>query len=154
MEQKLIESFESVAITEANYHVDNKADTRSDHFITDVSLNFYQLWTFFGCLPIVCNVGPMNEYIWKIKGPGSNFAIVGYGYKLLKINRWRVLTDKKDENLEKAFLENLLGALECYHTWYSGIGCNQFTSNREDIQQELDKIKWELIQIRDLVKEL
>lgn len=142
----------------AKYHVDNEAGVRCDQleFITDVSLNFYQLWAFFGCLPIVhCKGGTgVNEYTWFIRGPKSNFAIVGYNTSLLKTKRWRIMTDVNDDILTKAFLENLLDAIQCYHMWYSSIDTHQFSSPRHDIHQILQTIKGELKQIKDIVKQL
>jgi hypothetical protein len=108
------------------YTVNNDLEIETTQLfpIVNVTLNFYQLWSLFGEIPLIkyCNTGPIvvKEYSWKIEATENHivFAIVGYSDNLLQTQDWVIMSNTNDPKEKRAFLTHLSDAVECYNLYY------------------------------------
>lgn len=133
------------------------------HYVTNIKMNFYQIWSIFGVLPNVYEKGKsgyLNDnckyYEYKIKGPNAFFTVGAWNMKgsFLQENKWNISTTTNNQSDIKSFLEHLYKALELYSTHYKMIEKHIFQSTNEEIDMHLKRIKQELIENRETLKSL
>lgn len=128
------------------------------HFITEVCLNFYELWSIFRELPNVNNDNKI-KYSWTFISRDTNYVIVLCDWmndkKLLQTRKWRILSNTNDDTTISKFLETLCDALECYNKYYkSKIESRDFNSDNHEINRCLQEIKVSLINNKEILKSL
>lgn len=130
------------------------------NFVTDVKLDFYQLWSMFNIVPIV-NKNGKTKYEWRFTTTEQSdviFILCNVPNKESNLNfintkYWRILCNKKDDVIIGYFLKTLCDALECYNTYYKeSIESHTFISEDPLINSCLQKIKNSIIKNRDILK--
>jgi hypothetical protein len=120
MDNKLIEQLKNISLNKSKFYVEC---TRVQHdkkfFITKIRLNFYQLWSIFGQIPIIHTKGKC-KYEWIIRQENSNriFSIFDWNNKnkLMDTTQWYIRSNMPDDCSD--FLETLADAIECYNLYY------------------------------------
>lgn len=128
------------------------------YFITEVCLNFYELWTIFRELPNI-NSDNKIKYSWTFTDKNESFIIVLCDWmndkKLLHTRKWRILSNTKDDIVISKFLKTLCDALDCYNKYYkSKIESRDFKSDNSEINRCLQEIKASLINNKEILKDL
>lgn len=161
--EDLIENLEGVNLIDKEnmyFILDNNLyrDNLQLYFITEVCLNFYELWTIFRELPNV-NSDKKIKYSWTFTDKNEKYIIVLCDWmndkKLLQTKKWRILSNTKDDIVISKFLKTLCDALECYNKYYKqSIESRDFKSDNEEVNRCLQDIKVSLIQNREVLKSL
>ena len=154
----LINLMNNVSIKfDENYTVDNdiEIDITEMKPVVNISLNFSQLWSLFGEIPLIepfkCK---LKKYFWIIKGPNDSlFCILGYSSKLLTNEDWVIITNSNDSSINQAFLTHLSEAIDCYDKYYRPILENEIISNSSS-HSDAQKIKKELKQVIQLLQDI
>lgn len=159
----LIENLEKVELESEEHQyfiLDNNIhrDNLRLYFITEVCLNFYELWTIFRELPNVNNDKKI-KYSWTFTDKNDKCVIVLCDWmndkKLLQTGKWRILSNTKDDTIISKFLKTLCDALECYNRYYkSKIESRDFNSENQEVNRCLQEIKVSLINNREILKSL
>jgi hypothetical protein len=156
----LTDQLQAVSLKESllrYYVVDREADTTNAYHLTQIKLNFYQLWCMFGQAPCV-NKGQeqMKLYEYKLKGASEIFSLYAWSIKgnLLNETKWNVATTSGDQVAIQDFLEHLFDAIQCYEKYYKGIEKKQFHSHISTVDQRLRQIREELREQRDFLQSL
>ncbi len=124
--------------------------------ITKIDINFYQLWSLLGELPILQK--GHSKYEWRFIRkdlPNVIFRIYDYNNKnnFLNTKVWYLGSTTQCKVHNEEFLDTFLNGITCYNTYYRrGIESRDFTSDIQIVHQNLQKIKRELIEYRDLIK--
>ncbi|NBP00071.1 MAG: hypothetical protein EBU90_08055 [Proteobacteria bacterium] len=159
----LTSQLSGLSLEKSEYVLDQSLVVRDAVHVTKIRLNFYQLWSMFGTLPVVYEKGKsgyLSEgtrfYEYKIQGPTALFTVYAWNMKgtFLQENQWYIGSTAQDSNDTKAFLEYLYEALECYSLYYKGIERHIFESEHPEVDCHLKLIKRELIEHRELLKTL
>ena len=152
-----------LSLEKSEYVLDQSLVVTDAVHVTKIRLNFYQLWSMFGTLPVVYEKGKsgyLSEgtrfYEYKIQGPTAMFTIYAWNMKgtFLQENQWNIGSTAHDSNDTKAFLEHLYEALECYSLYYKGMERHIFESEHPEVDYHLKLIKRELIEHREMLKTL
>jgi len=147
--------------------------------ITKIDMNFYQLWCLLGELPILHQSGTFNEDVVRRQGtfnedvvrrqgkskyewrfirkdiPNVIFTIYDYNNKnnFLNTKVWYLGSTTKCKVYNKEFVNTFINGIKCYNTYYrQGIETHNFTSDNLIVNQNLQRIRSELIEYRDLIK--
>jgi hypothetical protein len=160
--EKLIKGLQGVDLIdqEPYFMLDNdiKRDNLELYFITDVCLNFYELWTIFREIPNINNDKKI-KYSWNFISKDEKYIFVLCDWnndkKLLQTRNWRILSNIVDEVIVSRFLKTLCDALECYIKYYkSSIESRDFNSDNKEVNRCLQEIKRSLIENREILKTL
>ena len=159
---KLIKDLEKVDLVcekEPFFMLDNdiKRDNLELYFITDVCLNFYELWAIFREIPNINN--DKIKYSWTFTDKENEFVFVLCDWKnenkLLQTRNWRILSNTLNDTIVSKFLKTLCSALECYNKYYKRkIESRDFNSDNQEINRCLQDIKRSLIKNREILKNL
>ena len=141
--------------------------TQCDHsctpiFVTKINLNFYQLWSLFGELPIVTEQSDsVRCYTFVVSSkvdPKELFFIYANGYKgsLLNLISWNIGTCQGVDPIHiQNFLEYLFDALKCFETYYQqNVSQLNFNHPNEIVQDNLNHIKNSLLHYHDVLVQL
>ena len=161
--EKLIKDLEMVDLDDVEgpfFLLDNdiKRDNLELYFITDVCLNFYEIWTIFREIPIINNDKKIR-YSWNFISKDKRYIFVLCDWnnenKLLQTKKWRILCNTTDEIIVSKFLKTLCNALECYNKYYKkSIESRDFSSDNKEVNRCLQEIKGSLIENREILKSL
>lgn len=161
--ESLVENLENVTlISDENpyFILDNNIQKENVrlHFITEVCLNFYELWTIFRELPNI-NSDKKIKYSWTFTDKNEKYIIVLCDWmndkKLLQTRKWRVLSNTNNDIIISKFLKTLCDALECYNRYYKNkIESRDFNSDNMEVDRCLQEIKVSLINNREVLKSL
>jgi len=136
-------------------------------YIKKIDMHFYQLWCLLGELPILKHTGTFNEddvrrqgktkYEWRFVRkdiPNVIFTIYDYNNKnnFLNTNVWYLASTTQCKVHNKEFVDTFIGGIQCYDMYYKGIETRDFTSDIPIVHQNLQRIRSELIEKRDLIK--
>lgn len=139
-----------------NYIIDNDTEINPNKltYISNITLNFSQLWALFGEIPLIENFRcGLKKYFWIIKGSqDSLFCIVGYSEKLLKNEDWIILSNTSDQTANQAFLTHISKAIDCYDKYYRSILENN--CDCMEVDSDAYKIKKELKQVIQILKDV
>jgi hypothetical protein len=160
---KLIKDLESVDLESEEvpfFILDNdiKRDNLKLYFITDVCLNFYELWAIFRVIPNINNDDKIR-YSWTFTDKDAKYIFVLCDWnnenKLLQTRNWRILSNTLNDKIVSKFLKTLCGALECYNKYYKHcIETRDFSSDNKEVNRCLQDIKISLIKNREILKSL
>ena len=157
---KDLEKVDLIGEEEPFFMLDNniKRDDLELYFITDVRLNFYELWAIFREIPNV-NDDKKIKYSWTFtdKNNGIIFVLCDWNNekKLLQTRNWRILSNTLNDKIVSKFLNTLCSALECYNKYYkSNIESRDFSSDNQEVNRCLQDIKMSLIVNREILKSL
>lgn len=125
------------------------------HFVTDVMLDFFQVWSMFNKIPMVNK----KKYEWRFTTTKNSDVVFILCAKdkvnFINTKNWRILTNVKDNEIIDHFLATLCEALECYNTYYKeSIETRVFTSADPLINTCLQQIKSSIIKNSDILKNL
>ena len=128
------------------------------NFVTDVSLDFYQVWSMFNKIPIVHENGKI-KYEWRFVSRDNQYIFVLCDWNntnnFINTKKWRVLSNTKDSDINNKFLGVLCEALQCYNEYYKeSIESHRFTSDDTLVNYCLQKIKKSLIKHKDILRNL
>lgn len=161
--EKLIKDLEMVDLDDVEgpfFLLDNdiKRDNLELYFITDVCLNFYEIWTIFREIPNINNDKKIR-YSWNFISKDKRYIFVLCDWnnenKLLHTKNWRILSNTSDEIIISKFLKTLCNALECYNKYYKkNIETRNFKSDNTEVNRCLQEIKRSLIENREILKSL
>lgn len=160
--EKLIKDLEKVDLIgeeEPLFMLDNdiKRDNLELYFITDVCLNFYELWAILREIPNINN--DKIKYSWTFTDKENGFVFVLCDWKnenkLLHTRHWRILSNTLNDTIVSKFLKTLCNALECYNKYYKrSIESRDFSSDNQEVNRCLQDIKLSLIVNREILKSL
>lgn len=155
-----LEMVELVGSEEPFFILDNdiKMDNLQLYFITEVSLNFYELWAIFREFPNVNNDKKI-KYSWTFTSKDNSCILVLCDWmndkKLLQTRKWRILSNKKNDIIISKFLKTLCDALECYNKYYKkSIESRDFKSDNNEVNRCLQDIKISLINNKEVLKKM
>ena len=161
--EKLIKDLENVNLIseeEPFFMLDNdiKKDNFELYFITEVQLNFYELWAIFREIPNI-NSDEKIKYSWTFTNKDNEFVFVLCDWKnekkLLQTRNWRILSNTLNDKIVSKFLKTLCDALECYNKYYKGnIESRDFNSDNKEVNRCLQDIKRSLIKNKEILKSL
>lgn len=137
-----------------SYTIDNDIEIVSKlTYISNITLNFSQLWALFGEIPLIENFRcGLKKYFWIIKGSQDFiFCITGYSEKLLKNEDWIILSNTDDPNANQAFLTHMSETISCYDKYYRSILENEIVHNSNS---DAHKIKKELLEVIQILKDI
>lgn len=163
----LISGFKNINIESgsgSHFVLNNGVKTEGIKFyrVTDVTLNFYQVWSMFNGVPIVNKTGKV-KYEWRFTTKESSdvvFVLCNVPFKEKDLNfmntkYWRILCNKQEDEIINEFLATLCEALECYNLYYKeSIESHKFSSEDPIINGCLEHIKFSIIKNKDLLKSL
>lgn len=143
-----------------NFILDNYVSYTKNEMkmITKIDINFYQLWSLLGELPILQK--GHSKYEWRFVRkdiPNVIFRIYDWNNKknFLNTNTWYLASTTKSKIHNQEFLNTFLNGIACYNTYYlKNIELRDFTSDDQIVHQNLQKIKNELVVNRDILKSL
>lgn len=148
-------------IDECHFIIDNHVSYIKNEMkmIKKIEIDFYQLWSLLGELPILKN-GGKSKYEWRFIRkdlPNVIFTIYDYNNKnnFLNTKIWYLASTTSSRIHNKQFLDTFLKGIECYNLYYKDhIIKRNFTSDDLVIHNNLQKIKMEILQNRDLIKSI
>lgn len=122
--------------------------------IKKIDMHFYQLWSLLGELPILRH--GKSKYEWRFIRrdlPNVIFTIYDWNNKnnFLNTKTWYLGSTTKSKLHNKEFVNTFLDGIECYNMYYKGIETRNFTSDIPIVHQNLQRIRSELIQKRNLI---
>lgn len=122
--------------------------------IKKIDMHFYQLWSLLGELPILRH--GKSKYEWRFIRrdlPNVIFTIYDWNNKnnFLNTKTWYLGSTTKSKLHNKEFVNTFLDGIECYNMYYKGIEIRDFTSDIPIVQENLQRIRSELIQKRNLI---
>jgi hypothetical protein len=126
--------------------------------IKKIEINFYQLWSLLGELPILRK--GKSKYEWRFLRkdiPNVIFTIHDYNNKnnFLNTKVWYLGSTTQCKQHNQEFTDTFLDGIICYNTYYHQcIETRNFTSENHIIHNNLQKIKRELLEYRDLIKNI
>ena len=157
---KLINRFEDCSIdeNESGFEINQEVQVGSLYYITEVKLNFYQIWALFNTLPVV-NLSGKCKYEWRFTNKENDDVFVICDWKndksLLQVKKWSILSTTLDDVKIGKFLKNLCDALECYNRYYKqGIESHTFISENPMVNSCLQDIKRSLFDNKEILKTL
>ncbi len=161
--EKLIKDLESVDLICENepffiLNNDIKRDNLELYFITDVCLNFYELWTIFREIPTI-NKDDKIKYSWTFTDKDEKYVFVLCDWKndkkLLQTRKWRILSNTLNDTIVSKFLKTLCDALECYNKYYKySVESHDFRSDNKEVNRCLQDIKVSLVKNKEILKSL
>lgn len=161
--QDMIITLQGVNLVDKEYPyfiLDNNInrDNLELYFITDVCLNFYELWTIFRELPNINNDKKI-KYSWTFTEENEKYIFVLCDWmndkKLLQTRKWRILSNTRNDIIITRFLKTLCNALECYNKYYKNkIESRDFNSDNVEVNRCLQEIKVSLINNKEVLKNL
>ena len=167
---QLTDALDEMNFEGSNFVIDNYTSYTKNEMkmITKIDMNFYQLWSLLGELPILRRSCTFNEDVVRRQGkskyewrfirkdiPNVIFTIYDYNNKnnFLNTKVWYLGSTTKCKVYNKEFRDTFLDGIKCYNTYYrQGIETRNFTSDNPIVHQNLQRIKRELIEYRDLIK--
>lgn len=158
--KNLVENLEKVDLTDKYFVLNNeiRRDSLELYFITEVYLNFYELWTIFREIPTKNNDKKI-KYSWTFETDDEKYVFVLCDWmndkNFLQTKRWRILSNTLDDDIISRFLKTLCDALECYNTYYKeSVESHTFISDNKDVNKYLYDIKVSLVENKELLKSL
>jgi hypothetical protein len=156
---QLTDTLDEMNIEDTHFVIDNYISYTKNEMkmITKIDMNFYQIWSLLGELPILRRQGK-SKYEWRFIRkdiPNVIFTIYDYNNKnnFLNTKVWYLASTTHCKQHNKEFIDTFLDGIKCYNTYYhQGIETRNFTSENTIIHKNLQKIKSELIEYRDLIK--